>query len=99
MRILSTVSEVIKGLIIRLITFYQKLISPVIAGVFGIHCRFYPTCSEYTLIAVKRFGVINGLFLGIKRFLKCNPFFKGGHDPVPEDFSLKEVFFRWTKGH
>ncbi len=93
------VNKVLSALIIRLISFYQKAISPIVAGVFGIHCRFYPSCSEYTLIAVKRFGVINGLFLGVKRFLKCNPFFKGGYDPVPEDFSLKEVFIKWTKEH
>jgi putative membrane protein insertion efficiency factor len=93
------VKEVVKSLIIRLILVYQKAISPLIASGFGIHCRFYPSCSEYTLIAVKKFGVLKGLFLGIKRFLRCNPLFQGGYDPVPEDFSLKEVFARWTKGH
>jgi putative membrane protein insertion efficiency factor len=93
------VNKVIKALIIRLILFYQKIISPLITGTFGIHCRFYPSCSEYTLVAVKRFGVLKGLFLGTKRFLRCNPLFDGGYDPVPEDFSLKEVFVRWTKGH
>ncbi len=47
-------------------------------------CIFYPSCSEYTYQAVDKFGVVKGLFLGAKRILRCNPFNKGGYDPVPE---------------
>lgn len=59
-----------------LIVFYQKAISPRI----GNHCKYYPTCSEYTRQAVDKYGIIKGSLLGIKRILKCNPFSKGGVD-------------------
>lgn len=66
------------------IRLYQKFISPL----FPNSCRYYPTCSAYTISAIERFGVLKGLFLGTKRILRCNPFFKGGIDPVPESFSF-----------
>lgn len=47
-------------------------------------CRFYPTCSEYALTAIERFGVIKGMILFVFRFLRCNPLSKGGYDPVPQ---------------
>lgn len=68
-----------KKLILILIKFYQKFISPM----FPPSCRFTPTCSQYTFEAVEKYGPIKGLFLGIKRILRCNPFFPGGDDPVP----------------
>lgn len=46
-------------------------------------CRFTPTCSEYTRIAIETHGVMKGLWLGLLRLLRCNPFCKGGYDPVP----------------
>ncbi len=49
-------------------------------------CRFTPTCSRYTLQAVKRFGVMRGLYLGLARLVRCNPFCRGGHDPVPDSW-------------
>jgi len=61
------------------IKFYQKFISPM----FPPSCRYTPTCSQYTLEAVEKYGSIKGLFLGFKRILRCNPFFPGGEDPVP----------------
>lgn len=50
----------------------------------GQHCRFYPSCSEYALIAIKTHGVLYGLVLSIKRILRCNPWHAGGLDPVPK---------------
>lgn len=79
----------IKKLILKLISFYQFIISPLLSTYLGINCKFYPSCSEYTKIAIKRFGLIKGLYLGIKRFLKCHPFSRGGFDPVPENLSKK----------
>lgn len=62
--------------LVRLIRFYQLAISPRI----GSHCKYYPTCSEYTRQAVDKYGIIKGSLLGIIRILKCNPFSKGGVD-------------------
>ncbi len=61
---------------LKLIMFYQLAISPRI----GSHCKYYPTCSEYTRQAVDKYGIIKGSILGIIRILKCNPFSKGGVD-------------------
>lgn len=58
---------------------YQKCISPL----FPPCCRYSPTCSQYALEAIKKYGSVMGSFLAIKRILRCNPFFKGGYDPVP----------------
>ena len=64
---------------IKAVRFYQKNISPNI----GPHCRFQPTCSEYMIECLEIHGVLKGLPLGIWRILRCNPFSKGGYDPVP----------------
>lgn len=69
-----------KKIILLLIRFYQKYISIFL----GKNCRFIPTCSAYTYEAVERFGVIKGVYLGIRRILKCHPWHPGGFDPVPE---------------
>ena len=65
-----------RKLLCKLIKFYQLAISPRI----GSHCKYYPTCSEYTRQAVDKYGIIKGSLLGIIRILKCNPFSKGGVD-------------------
>lgn len=69
-----------KYLLIYLIRFYQLAISPY----FPNSCRFEPTCSQYMIEALQRFGLIKGTWLGIKRISKCHPFHEGGYDPVPD---------------
>jgi len=66
-----------KYVIIFFIKAYQLIISPMAPG----KCRFIPTCSNYTLEAVRKYGSIKGTFLGIKRILRCHPFNPGGYDP------------------
>ncbi|MBD3414873.1 MAG: membrane protein insertion efficiency factor YidD [Candidatus Aminicenantes bacterium] len=58
---------------------YKRFVSPFL----GNHCRFYPSCSSYTYQAIEKYGPTKGIFLGIKRLLKCHPFHDGGVDPVP----------------
>lgn len=70
-----------KKVVIFLIRLYKKYISKIF-HFLGSNCKFYPTCSDYTIQAVEKYGVIKGLYLGIKRILKCNPFSKGGYDPL-----------------
>lgn len=65
-------------LFIYIIKFYKKCISPYLPP----SCRFYPTCSEYTMQAIKKYGILKGIFLGTKRILRCNPLCKGGYDPL-----------------
>ena len=66
-------------LLILPVKFYQYVISPMI----GPSCRYTPTCSAYTIEALKKHGPIKGLWLSIKRILSCNPWGGSGHDPVP----------------
>jgi len=73
-----------KVLIIFVIKLYKKLISPILEGLFGKACRFTPSCSQYTIEALEKYGVARGLTLGIKRFSKCHPWGDFGFDPVPE---------------
>lgn len=70
-----------KRAVLWLIRLYRKQISPRKGKPC---CRYIPTCSEYALIAVERFGLIRGGRMAIWRILRCNPFSKGGYDPVPE---------------
>ncbi len=66
---------------IYLIKFYKKFISPIF-HFLGVECKYYPTCSEYALEAIEKYGLLKGSFLTGKRILKCNPFSKGGYDPL-----------------
>lgn len=68
----------LKKLVLGIITFYRKFISPLKPPT----CRFYPTCSEYAFEAVQKYGVITGGILAMKRILKCHPFHPGGYDPL-----------------
>jgi putative membrane protein insertion efficiency factor len=67
--------------IIFLIKKYKKYISPIFEH-FGVKCKYYPTCSQYAIEAITKYGAIKGTYLSIKRILRCNPFSKGGYDPV-----------------
>ncbi|MBU3949250.1 MAG: membrane protein insertion efficiency factor YidD [Proteobacteria bacterium] len=69
-----------KKIVLFLIRFYQIAISPFIGPV----CRFNPTCSEYAFIAIQQHGLIKGIFLAVKRILRCHPYNPGGFDPVPK---------------
>ncbi|HEX9058864.1 MAG TPA: membrane protein insertion efficiency factor YidD [Clostridia bacterium] len=66
------------GVLIGLVKFYQKYISAIKPK----SCRFYPTCSQYTVEALEKYGSMKGLYLAVRRILKCHPFNPGGYDPV-----------------
>jgi uncharacterized protein len=66
-------------ILILMIRFYQKAISPLLPPA----CRFYPTCSAYGLESIRRYGAARGCWLTLKRLLRCHPFCRGGYDPVP----------------
>ena len=68
-----------KSVLIAMIRFYRKYLSPLKQPC----CRFIPTCSEYALEAVSKYGAWKGGWLAVKRICKCHPFHKGGYDPVP----------------
>ena len=67
-----------KILVLDLLGIYKAVVSPFLPPA----CRFEPTCSEYTREAVEKYGAAKGTWMGIKRILRCQPFCKGGHDPV-----------------
>lgn len=70
-----------KQFFLYLIKLYQKILSPIL-DYRGIKCKYYPTCSEYMKQAIEKYGIVKGIFLGLKRIIKCNPFSKGGYDPL-----------------
>lgn len=70
----------LRFIFMKLIRFYQVVLSPLKPPT----CRFYPTCSQYGLEAVKQYGAFKGGWMATKRILKCHPFHPGGFDPVPE---------------
>jgi uncharacterized protein len=72
-------------MLIAIIKFYKYFISPLL----GSNCRFYPSCSSYSLEAIQRHGAFIGSYLTLKRLLKCHPFHQGGIDPVPDKFGNK----------
>jgi len=71
-----------KKLLLFFIKNYKIYLSRLVKYLFGSGCRFYPTCSEYTKKAIEKYGTLKGVWLGIKRFLKCNPWGEMGWDPV-----------------
>lgn len=72
-------------MLIAIIKFYKYFISPLL----GNRCRFYPSCSSYSLEALQLHGAILGSYLTLRRLLRCHPFHAGGIDPVPEKFGNK----------
>lgn len=68
-----------KYIVLFLIRSYKKTLSPLL----GQHCRFFPSCSDYAHEAITKYGLVKGLYLGLKRLLKCHPLHPGGVDPVP----------------
>jgi len=72
-----------RQIVILSVRLYQVLLSPFLPA---NSCRFYPSCSQYTIEAVQQHGVVKGIYLGAKRILKCHPYHNGGYDPVPQKF-------------
>ena len=72
----------VRRLLIVLLRGYKRYLSPLL----GPRCRFYPTCSEYAMEAVDRFGAARGSWLAVRRVARCHPLNEGGLDPVPEDW-------------
>ena len=72
---------IVRSFIFGLVKMYRWLISPILP----CSCRYLPTCSEYALEAVRRYGVLGGTWIAIKRILKCHPWGGMGHDPVPSN--------------
>ncbi len=68
----------VQKLVIGLLRLYKALLSPLLPSA----CRFYPTCSEYMIEAVQRYGAVRGVWMGLRRLLRCHPFHAGGFDPV-----------------
>lgn len=80
MKMLKKVNLFFKSILIGFVKAYKKGISPFLPNA----CRFQPTCSEYMIEAIEKHGIVYGLYLGIKRLLRCHPWGKSGFDPVPE---------------
>ena len=78
MFIMKEINIYLSKLCICLVKLYQKYISPL----KGPTCRFYPTCSQYSIEAFKKYGLFKGIYLTIKRILKCHPFHQVGYDPL-----------------
>ena len=76
--------NIIKSIALKLISIYRYF-SKFTPSV----CIYEPTCSQYTYTAIERFGLFKGIYLGIKRILRCNPWHEGGYDPVPEEFKWR----------
>lgn len=87
-------TSVVSNAMIRAIRWYQRRISANTAP----HCKYYPTCSNYALEAVERYGAFRGGVLAAMRLLRCRPWSRGGIDDVPQQYS---IFYRfsWSKAH
>ena len=79
------IADLFKNFLLLLIRAYQALLSPLFYG----SCRFHPSCSHYAAEAVEAHGAVKGAWLALGRLLRCQPFCRGGFDPVPENFPAK----------
>lgn len=77
---LSLVARIPARMVVGAISIYQKLVSPNLSP----NCRYQPSCSQYMVEAVRRFGALKGIWLGARRIGRCHPLHEGGFDPVPE---------------
>ena len=77
------IREFFNLLFIAPIKLYQILLSPILSGVFGMRCRFNPSCSHYMIGSIKEWGALQGTWLGLKRISRCHPWGGFGEDPVP----------------
>lgn len=75
---MGQINRFIRSLICLPILLYQLLLSPIMKPC----CRYYPSCSQYALVAIKQLGVFKGLWLTFRRLLRCHPWARGGYDPV-----------------
>ena len=75
---MTSASRAARGVVVAPIKLYQRTISPLT----GQRCRYYPSCSEYAVQSISKFGILRGLVLAGWRLLRCNPFSRGGFDPV-----------------
>ena len=78
-KIFNFMKHLPSNFVVLLVKFYRKFISPLTPP----SCRYIPTCSEYAIIALQRYGFFKGSYLTIKRIGRCHPFHEGGYDPVP----------------
>ena len=83
-KFIKKTGAIISNLLIVPVKIYQLVISPILPP----SCRYYPSCSQYAIQALQMHGPVKGMYLSTKRILSCNPFSKGGYDPVPEKFSF-----------
>jgi len=71
--------SVLRSIVLGALRIYKRFVSPALAP----SCRYVPSCSEYMYQAVEKYGPVKGVWLGVKRLLRCHPFHPGGYDPVP----------------
>jgi len=83
---MKTIRNILEFIVLLPIYFYRYAISPLKPP----SCRYTPTCSEYTVQAIKKHGPFKGVWLASKRILSCNPWGGSGYDPVPEKFSFRK---------
>lgn len=90
-KLLSIPRLILEGVLIGLLYIYRFIISPILHTLApGSGCRFYPTCSDYAMEAVRKHGPLAGSWLAIKRLARCQPFGGHGYDPVPDTCSCTE---------
>ncbi len=77
------ITKAVSFILILPIRLYQLVLSPILSGVFGMRCRYEPSCSHYAANAIEEWGPIKGIWLGIKRIASCQPYGGFGADPVP----------------